>query len=179
MAEHQIEKWHLAIARSSAIESETECDRIPSAGEPEHYATAWALSEGQCARAKLKLGSVAMRAERWEEARDHLADALSAKAHYAEAWYCCAVCWLKLDDNEKAMADLRKVIALDPTHYQAWSSLGGLFAKAKMKREALFAFRQARPSPSQPTLLPPSVPWPTPTHTFPWPPSIISLGLPS
>mmetsp|Transcript_34043 Transcript_34043/g.89514 ORF Transcript_34043/g.89514 Transcript_34043/m.89514 type:complete len:370 (+) Transcript_34043:82-1191(+) len=111
--------------------------------EAAHYQKAWDVSKSQCARAKLKLGSASMKEEKWEEARAHLADALSAKGHYAEAWYCCAVCWLKLDETEKAMADLRKVIALDPSHYQAWSSLGGLFAKAKMKREALYAFRQA------------------------------------
>ena len=112
-------------------------------GEKEHFIKAWDLSNKQCARAKLKLASSSMRAESWEEAQAHLAEALGAKAHYAEAWYCSAVCWLKLEDTTKAMGDLRKVIALDPTHYQAWSSLGGLFAKQRMKREALFAFRQA------------------------------------
>jgi tetratricopeptide (TPR) repeat protein len=35
------------------------------------------------------------------------------------------------------------VIAIDPTHHQAWSALGGIFAKKRMKREALFAFREA------------------------------------
>jgi len=112
-------------------------------GEIEHYEHAWTLSKQHLARAKLKLGSNAMRLEQWEEARTHLSDALGARSHYAEAWYCRAVCSLKLDALDTALADMRKVITLDPTHYQAWSSLGGLFARQKMKREALYAFRQA------------------------------------
>jgi tetratricopeptide (TPR) repeat protein len=112
-------------------------------GEIEHYEHAWTLSKQHLARAKLKLGSNAMRLEQWEEARTHLSDALGARSHYAEAWYCRAVCSLKLNALDTALADMRKVITLDPTHYQAWSSLGGLFARQKMKREALYAFRQA------------------------------------
>ena len=113
-------------------------------GDIAHFETAWDLSAGSCARAKLKLGSASMRAERWAEAREHLKAALRVRAHYAEAWYCSAVCSLKLEESEAAMSEMRKVVSIDPTHYQAWSSLGGLFAKqGKMKREALYAFREA------------------------------------
>jgi len=38
-------------------------------GEIEHYEHAWTLSNQHLARAKLKLGSKAMRLEQWEEAR--------------------------------------------------------------------------------------------------------------
>jgi tetratricopeptide (TPR) repeat protein len=107
------------------------------------YGKAWELSGGTCARAKLKLGSHAMKSERYAEAREHLQAALRVKAHYADAWYCCAVCLLKLDDTDGALAEMRKVIAIDPTHTQAWSALGGLFAKKRMKQEALYAFREA------------------------------------
>ena len=113
-------------------------------GEIAHFEKAWEVSSATCARAKLKLGSASMRAERWAEAREHLKDALRVKAHYAEAWYCSAVCSLKLEESAAAMSEMRKVVSIDPTHYQAWSSLGGLFAKhGKMKREALYAFREA------------------------------------
>ena len=112
-------------------------------GDASCYETAWSLSRGTCARAKLKLGSIAMQGERWDEARQHLKEALAVKAHYAEAWYCCAVCLLKGGDTDGALPEMRKVVALDPSHHQAWSSLGGLFAKKRMKREALFAFREA------------------------------------
>ena len=107
------------------------------------YTRAWELSNGSCAKAKLKLGSICMREEKFAEARAHLQDALKVKAHYAEAWYCSSVCLLKLEETDAALSEMRKVVALDPTHHQAWSSLGGLFAKKRMKREALFAFREA------------------------------------
>ena len=111
--------------------------------EPAHYQTGWELSGGSCARAKLALGSAAMKEERWEEARGHLLEALAVKVHFAEAWYCAAICSLKLEKTDEAMKELRRVVSLEPQHYQAWSSLGGLFSKARMKREALFAFREA------------------------------------
>ena len=37
---------------------------------------------------------------------------------------------------------LRKVIAIDPTQLHAWAHLGALFQKKKLKREALYAFRE-------------------------------------
>jgi hypothetical protein len=84
-----------------------------------------------------------MKSERWIEARAHLSDALLVKPHYAEANYCCGVCALKLKDNASAMTDFRRVVGLDPTHYQAWSNLGVLFSQDKQLKEALFAFREA------------------------------------
>ena len=108
-----------------------------------HYERAWALSEGKCARAKLSLGAAAVKGERWAEGRSHLLDALGVKAHYAEASFCAGVCSLKLEDAAAAMSDFRKVVALDPSHFQAWSNLGVLFNRDGQKREALYAFREA------------------------------------
>ena len=51
--------------------------------------------------------------------------------------------YLKVDDADGAPTEMRKVISIDPTHHQAWSAPGGIFAKKRMKREALFAFREA------------------------------------
>ena len=48
-----------------------------------------------------------------------------------EAWYCSAMCCLKLGENAQGTSDLRRCIALDGTHYQAWVSLGMLFARAR------------------------------------------------
>lgn len=112
-------------------------------GDEGHYRTAWDLSKGSCARAKLALGAAAMRREAWEVAREELRAALAVKAHLAEAWYCCAVCALKMEREVEAITDLRRVVAIDQEHYQAWASLGGLFAKQKQPREALCAFREA------------------------------------
>ena len=55
-------------------------------GDGSHYETAWSVSAGTCARAKLALGAAAIRAERWADARSELRDALGVKPHYAEAW---------------------------------------------------------------------------------------------
>eukprot|EP00962_Isochrysis_galbana_P046550 scaffold18761_cov96-Isochrysis_galbana.AAC.1 len=86
--------------------------------DPSHYNTAWGLSGGSCARAKLALGAAAMRRQAWAEARGELKMALAVKAHLAEAWYCCAVCALKDGSETEALADLRRVVAIDPEHYQ-------------------------------------------------------------
>ena len=86
--------------------------------EPEHLTTAWDLSEGRCARAKLSLGALQMKAEAWAEAREHLRAALEVKPHYVEAAFCCGVCALKLEDNAAALSDFRRVVGLDPTHFQ-------------------------------------------------------------
>ena len=110
--------------------------------EESHYAKAWEKSNGSCARAKLSLGAAAMAREAWAEARAHLKDALRVKAHYHQAWYSSALCALKLGDDDGALVDLRKVIAIDPTQLHAWAHLGALFQKKKLKREALYAFRE-------------------------------------
>ena len=110
--------------------------------EESHYVKAWEKSNGSCARAKLSLGAAAMAREAWAEARAHLKDALRVKAHYHQAWYSSALCALKLGDDDGALVDLRKVIAIDPTQLHAWAHLGALFQKKKLKREALYAFRE-------------------------------------
>ena len=140
-----------ASAAADLVRAQLESNPTPSmhvhlgdiSGDASCYETAWTLSKGSCARAKLKLGSLCMKDERWADAREHLQQALAVKAHYAEAWYCSSVCLLKLDDADAAMAEMRKVVALDPQHHQAWESLGGLFSKRRLKREALYAFREA------------------------------------
>ena len=55
-----------------------------------------------------------MKDEQWPEARAHLQAALGVKPHYAEAWYCCAVCLLKLGDADGASRDFERALELDP-----------------------------------------------------------------
>lgn len=143
------------IGQAGAAEAmvREQIDKAPTAGlwvhlgdlskDEQCYHTAWEVSKGRCAQAKLKLGSCCIQRQEWAEARAHLQAALGVKQHYAEAWYCCAVCLLKLEDADGALSEMRRVIAIDPTHHQAWSALGGIFAKKRMKREALLAFREA------------------------------------
>ena len=157
----QLELWDECVSALSVIGHAADAERIvrsrldevPSPAMWVHlgdltddescFEKAWELSGGSYARAKFKLGSRAMSAERWADARAHLQAALNLKAHYSEAWYCSSVCLLKLDDTEGALAEMRRVVAIDPSHHQAWSSLGGLLSKKRLKREALFAFREA------------------------------------
>jgi cytochrome c-type biogenesis protein CcmH/NrfG len=48
-----------------------------------------------------------------------------------------------MDDPVGAMADLRRALAIEPRHFEAWAGLGHIFMASEDKRGALEAYRRA------------------------------------
>ncbi|MEM7192179.1 MAG: tetratricopeptide repeat protein [Pseudomonadota bacterium] len=61
----------------------------------------------------------------------------------AEAWYMRARVNVLAGNPERALADLRRTLNLDPRHYRAIADLGLVLEQLGAKKEALKAYRQA------------------------------------
>lgn len=61
----------------------------------------------------------------------------------AEAWYLRAKVHLLEGKPERALADLRRALNLDPNHYRAINDLGLVLEQIGAKKEALEAYRRA------------------------------------
>ena len=61
----------------------------------------------------------------------------------AEGWYLRAKVNIIKGKPERAIADLRRALAIDPKHYKAISDLGLVLEQIGAKKEALEAYRKA------------------------------------
>jgi len=61
----------------------------------------------------------------------------------AEAWYLRSKVHVLMGKPDRALADLRRTLSLDPKHYQAINDLGLVLEQLGAKKEALEAYRRA------------------------------------
>jgi tetratricopeptide (TPR) repeat protein len=61
----------------------------------------------------------------------------------AEAWRQRALIRFMKKDQERALSDLRRAVAIDPKHYKALRDLGAVLQQMGSKKEALEAYRKA------------------------------------
>lgn len=72
-----------------------------------------------------------------------LLDAVTELApDYAEGWNRRAYVLYMANDFQRALGDLRRVLALDPNHYKALDGLGAILREIGEKKAALKAFQQ-------------------------------------
>lgn len=73
-----------------------------------------------------------------------LLDDLVARApDWAEAWNKRATVLFLLDELDRSLADIERVLALEPRHFGALAGRGLIYMRKEQNREALVAFRQA------------------------------------
>ena len=72
-----------------------------------------------------------------------LEDAVAAAPTFAEAWNRRATVFYLLGENAKAIADIERVLVLEPRHYGALSGLGQLLLQEGEAGGALAAFESA------------------------------------
>lgn len=72
-----------------------------------------------------------------------LDSAIALKPDYAEAWNQRAYVYFQQQQYELAMADLARVLAIDPRHYKALIGVGAILQEFGRKAQALEAFRKA------------------------------------
>ena len=61
---------------------------------------------------------------------------------FTEAWSRRAYVFFVRNDVERALGDLRRVLALDPNHFKALDGLGNILREIGQKKPALKAFKQ-------------------------------------
>jgi tetratricopeptide (TPR) repeat protein len=84
-----------------------------------------------------------MNKEDYALALDILDNIVTMKPDYAEGWNKRATVYYLADDYGKSLADIRRVLALQPRHFGALSGLGMIMRELGEKEKAIAAFREA------------------------------------
>jgi tetratricopeptide (TPR) repeat protein len=120
-----------------------EADAVEARIIESHIWTMWSATDEPEARELLERGSVAM-ANRDHKTALAAFDALTARfPNFAEGWNKRATLFWILGDDEAALADIRRTLALEPRHFGALSELGLVAMRLGRNAAAIAAFEAA------------------------------------
>jgi tetratricopeptide (TPR) repeat protein len=126
------------FARLAASTSAQEADGIDDAIE-----AIWVRTGSPTVDLMMAWAAEELRGRNAGRARDYLDGVLFLAPDFAEAYYRRAQLHFQARDFAKAMADLERVVALEPRHYSALVGIGAILRDLDRPREALAAFRAA------------------------------------
>lgn len=109
--------------------------------DPALYEQAW--KECQSARALRSLGRLAFRAEKWQEARGYLGEALCLNASFEYTAMLLGLACVQLGEWQEALGAFSRVLSLNPQNPDAWNNLGLSHSRMQAWRPAADAFSQA------------------------------------
>lgn len=101
----------------------------------------WIYSGSDTADLLLSRASVAIEAKQPEVARQVLDALIALEPGYAEAWNRRAYLNYSEQKVQAAIADLARVLTIDPHHFKALEGLGTILKEVGKTRQALKAFR--------------------------------------
>jgi tetratricopeptide (TPR) repeat protein len=87
------------------------------------------------------IGYLALR--QYGPAHDRFTEAIDAAPDFAEAWNKRATVLYLMNEHDRSLADIEKVMALEPRHFGALAGRATIHAHAGRWKEALTAFREA------------------------------------
>jgi tetratricopeptide (TPR) repeat protein len=103
----------------------------------------WLASGGDTCNLLMSRVKVAVDAEKYDLAIRLLDAIIELKPNYVEAWNRRATVYFLKKDYGDALADLAKVLTLEPRHFGALTGLGAIMQDLGDEKAALIAFRQA------------------------------------
>jgi tetratricopeptide (TPR) repeat protein len=91
----------------------------------------------------LRRGRDAIDIEHWPAAVEHLSALIDHAPDFAEGWFARATAFHMMDEHALALADLERVLALEPRHFAALARLGMILESMGEHGLALEANRAA------------------------------------
>ena len=85
----------------------------------------------------------AMEAKDYAVALDFLDRVIIMKPDFAEGWNKRATVYFLMDDYSKSIADIGKILALEPRHFGALSGLGMIMREIGEDKRAIEAYQKA------------------------------------
>lgn len=104
----------------------------------------WSRSGSEAMDMLLRRGRDAIEAEDYVAAVEHLTALTDHAPDFAEGWHTRATAFYMQGEFALAMADVERVLALNPRHYRAMSGLGFMLEDMGETDHALVAFRAAQ-----------------------------------
>ncbi len=133
--ESRLERFFAELA---AAEDAKEARRIAKEIELE-----WTRSGSASADLLLKRGRDALEAGDVAAAIGHLTALTDHAPEFAEGWHTRAMAFADAELYGPALADIERTLALEPRHYNAMASLGGILAQSARPKMAKEAFEHA------------------------------------
>ena len=103
----------------------------------------WARNDSDAMTLLLSRATKAMEAEDHDKALTFLDDLVRLAPDYAEAWNRRATVHFMRGDYGRSVADIARVLSLEPRHFGALSGLGIILDRLDRDAEALRVFRRA------------------------------------
>jgi tetratricopeptide (TPR) repeat protein len=103
----------------------------------------WLISGSDTCNLLMARVKAAVDAEKYDLAIRLLGAIIELKPNYVEAWNRRATVFFLKKDYADALADLAKVLALEPRHFGALTGLGAIMQDIGNDKAALIAFRKA------------------------------------
>jgi tetratricopeptide (TPR) repeat protein len=105
--------------------------------------TVWFEIDDQDIASLMAAGDRAMRVRRFPDALVEFDAVVAAAPDYAEGWNRRATLYYMMGEYEASIADVDRVLELEPRHFGALSGLGQIFAAQGQLEAALEAFEYA------------------------------------
>jgi tetratricopeptide (TPR) repeat protein len=102
----------------------------------------WLHSGSDTADLLMGRAIAAMQAKEFDVALTLLTRIVELQPKWAEAWNKRATLRFEMDDLNGSMADIQKVLALEPRHFGALSGMGIILQREGLDKRALEAFRK-------------------------------------
>lgn len=102
----------------------------------------WAEAGGATADLLIEWARKAASDEKYHVALDLLDQVVVLYPDYVEGWNSRALVHLMMDDYSRAMADLARVLAIEPRHFGALSGLAGILRATGRTEEAIEVYRR-------------------------------------
>lgn len=113
----------------------------------------WQISGSATADYLLRRGQAAMEADDFEAAYDHLTALVDHAPDFAEGWNARATLFFEMQMYGPAIADIQRVLALEPRHFGALAGLGLILEDMGDEARALEAYEAAHAiHPNQPDI---------------------------
>lgn len=104
----------------------------------------WSRSGSASADYLLSRGQAAMAAGDFDAAYDHLTALTDHAPDFAEGWNARATLFFQTNRYGPSIADIQRVLALEPRHFGALTGLGYMLEEMDRPQDALTAFKAAR-----------------------------------
>ncbi len=126
------------LDRLGAAEGEGEARRIERL-----IVEAWHRSGSDTVDLLLQRANAAIQDKGWALALEYLDTIVELAPDFAEGWNKRATVYYMINDYERSISDIGRVLTLQPRHFGALSGLGMIFREINQPSRALSAFRQA------------------------------------
>ncbi len=103
----------------------------------------WTAYDDAAVARDLEAGTVAMAHQDYETALAAFDRVVAAAPGFAEGWNKRATLFYLMGEYDRSMADIERVLALEPRHFGAISGIGLIYMALEDDEAALAAFRKA------------------------------------